>query len=115
MAEKGCNVMVPRLGDNSVEWGASVLLRPRGRAVQHHGARAVLLDLTGELRRLCCNLAMTTARQRQHLSSFADKTIVCVWGGGVYIRETPGVLCKDSSTEFMYNTFLQPSIFIRIQ
>jgi hypothetical protein len=35
--------------------------------------------------------------------------------GEVNRGETPGVLHKDSSIEFIYNPFLQSSIFIRIR
>jgi hypothetical protein len=80
--------------------------------VQHQGARAVLLDLTGELGRLCFNLAMVAARQRRRLGSFGGQNDHR--GGGVYIGETSNVLCKDSLIEFIYSLFLQSLIFIRI-
>jgi hypothetical protein len=83
----------------------------QGEAVQHQGARAVLLDLMGELRWLCFNFATVAARQRRGLCSFGGQNDC----RGVYIGETPGVLCKVSSTEFIYNPFLESSIFIRIR
>jgi hypothetical protein len=79
--------------------------------VQHQGVRVVLLDLTGELRWLYFNLAMAVARQRPQLDSFGGQNDC----RRVYIGETPSLLRKDSSTEFIYNLFLQSLIFIRIR
>jgi hypothetical protein len=56
----------------------------------------VLLDLTGELRRLCFNLVTTAARQRRRLGSFGRQNDC----RGVYIGETPSVLRKDSLTSW---------------
>jgi hypothetical protein len=54
-------VEAARLGDSIIEGCALMRLRPRQQAVQHQGARAVLLDLMVKLGRLCFNLATAAA------------------------------------------------------
>jgi hypothetical protein len=61
------------LGITPSRGGATMLLWPRRRVVQHQGAMAALLDLTVELGRLCLNLVMTAARQRWQLGSFGGQ------------------------------------------
>jgi hypothetical protein len=109
MAEKGSNVVVPRLGDNAIK---GVLRCSSGQGDKRCSTR-VLGQSSLTWWWSSGSSASTSWRQRQGkgggLVLFVDKMIV---GGSIW-GKTSGVLRKDSSTKFIYNPFLPSLIFIR--
>jgi hypothetical protein len=96
MAKKGRNTVAPQLGDNAVEDGALVLLRPRKGAMQQQGAMVVPHDLAVELEQLYLSLGSAAARHRWWLSSFGGQNNSR--GRCLYRGKHPIVIRRDSKS-----------------